>query len=430
MTPANPSPGSPWPRPIKVGYVIYNERPLSGLIRTQVMDVLTAVRDQDASIDITLIAFWQPWVAREFAIPLRQMRDQLARVGIQQIDHVTAYVPSRHFLYRRSLFPVLDAWGRIIFARALGGGFDVIHARSYFASYMAARLKKRFRHRLIFDMRSLFPLEHVTVGRWRVGDRRYRMWREIEAWTMARAEATVGVSSGMMDEIHRINPSARAALIPIAVDTGRFRYSEDARRRIRTALGLGERLVVAYQGSLGRKSQGNNIDNYAPYFRRILAMRPDAHFLVLTPNTDVGIERVLGDWGIGPAQLTVRESSAQELPDYLSAADFGMHVMSPGPDSHTRLGVKVTEYLSCGLPILVNSNVGAAAELAREHDVGAVVDLAAPNADRVLADFLNTLTDKRPRCRPLAEHLFSVERCAEAYRELYHEVCAGAPAGQ
>lgn len=408
-----------------VAYVIYNERPLSGLIRTQVMEILVAIRRQDPSIEITLVAFWQPWVAREFADSLAAMRDELARAGIRQIDHVNVYVPSRHFLYRRSLFPILHAWGKVIFRRALGREFDVVHARSYFASYLAAQLKRKFGYRVIFDMRSLFSLEYVTVGKWRVGDRRYRMWRRIEAWTVAHSDATVGVSSGMLDEIKRIDPSARMALIPIAVDTDRFRFSETARRRIRAVHGLEDRLVVAYQGSLGLKTQGNNIENYAAYFRRILDLRPDAHFLVLTPNTDIGIARVFGDSGIGSAHYTVREVSPEELPEYLSAADFGVHVMSPGPDSHTRLGVKVTEYLSCGLPILVNSNVGAAASLVREHDVGAVVDLADSAADAQLARFLQTFAEKRGRCRPLAERLFSLDTCAAAYRELYRSLDAG-----
>jgi hypothetical protein len=38
-----------------------------------------------------------------------------------------------------------------------------------------------------------------------------------------------------------------------------------------------------------------------------------------------------------------------------------------------RLGVKVVEYLSCSLPIIVNAYVGTAAALVNEHTVGIVL---------------------------------------------------------
>lgn len=384
------------------------------------MEVLKAIRRHDPSIEISLIAFWQPWVVRRFAAELVQMREELARSGITQLDYANAYVPSRHFLYRVSLFPILHAWAKVIFRRALASRYDVVHARSYFASYVAAEFKAVFGHKLVFDMRSLFPLEHVTVGTWQPGDRGYRHWRRIEAWTIRHSEAVVGVSSGMIDEIRSIDPNAHAALIPIAVDTGHLRFDAAARARIRAERGWGERLVVTYQGSLGRGYLWNNIENYVPYFRSILDLRPDAHFLILTPNTDIGIEDVLAAAGIGPEHFTIAEAGRADLPRWLSAADFGMHVMAPGPDSHTRLGVKVIEYLSCGLPILVNSNVGAAAALAREHGVGAVIDLAEPGSTESLRAFLNTdFSAIKARCRVLAEGGFSVERCAARYAQLY-----------
>lgn len=409
--------------PLRLAYVIYNERPMSGLVKTQVMDVLKAIKRRDPSIDVTLIAFWQPWVRLRFAEPLVRMREELAAAGIRQRDFANVYVPSRHFLYRRSLFPVLLAWATVIFRRALAERYDIVQARSYFSSYVTARLKHAFGHKVIFDMRSLFPLEHVTVGTWRIGDRAYCAWRQIEAWTIANSEGSVAVTSGMIDEILAVDAGARAALIPIAVDTERLQFNPDARTRIRVAEGWGDRLVVCYQGSLGRGYLWNNIENYAPYFQRILGLDPDAHFLVLTPDIKIGIEGVLEAAGIPPERVTIREASPRELPAWLSAADIGMHVMSPGPDSHTRLGVKVTEYLSCGLPILVNSNVGAAAALVREHGVGCVVDLGETDATSRLRTFLaSDLAALRTRCRRLAEEMFAVDHCAARYVALYNAV--------
>ena len=46
----------------KVAYVIYNERPMCGLIKGQVIDMLQEVKRRNTLYDITVIAIWQPWI--------------------------------------------------------------------------------------------------------------------------------------------------------------------------------------------------------------------------------------------------------------------------------------------------------------------------------------------------------------------------------
>jgi glycosyltransferase involved in cell wall biosynthesis len=99
-----------------------------------------------------------------------------------------------------------------------------------------------------------------------------------------------------------------------------------------------------------------------------------------------------------------------------------MHVMSKGPDSHTRLGVKVVEYLSCGLPVIVNSNVGGAAHVISVHDVGAVVDLGHPASIDRLRRLFQCAPAMRERCRAVAESEFSVAASAARWVALYREL--------
>jgi glycosyltransferase involved in cell wall biosynthesis len=211
-------------------------------------------------------------------------------------------------------------------------------------------------------------------------------------------------------------PGANAALVPCCVDTRTFRFDSRARERIRQANGWNARLVVVYEGNLGK---WNDIRMYARYFSFILELRPEAHFLILTPSQDIDFVAVLGEYGIEESQFTVREVSPLELPHWLSAADLGLQVMPKVADSHTRLGVKFVEYLSCGLPVVVNSNVGGAAQIVEAYGVGIVVDLEDPLRLHEIQQFLDSVPPLRARGVSLAHELFSLQNCASRYRELY-----------
>ena len=186
-------------------------------------------------------------------------------------------------------------------------------------------------------------------------------------------------------------------------------------------MGWGERKILTYQGSLGLLNQ--NIIEVAEYFSYILGLMPDVRYLILTQNRSVNIAEVMRSHGISPEQFKVIHPLSADLPGWLSGADAGVHAMSPGPDSSTRLGVKVVEYLSCGLPVIVNPHVGAAAELVRAENVGVVLEVTEGEEGRAkLKSMFDRVGILRGRARVVAEARFSVESCALGYTSLYHSL--------
>lgn len=408
---------------MRVAYVVYNERPTSGLMRTQVISLLKAMKRAEPTLDLSLLAFWQPWVAWKYRNDLRAMRTELAASGIAQVNYPIALFPSRYFLYRTALFPLLHAWVKLLFRLALSSCYEIVHCRGYLASFVATELKPLYRHRVVFDMRSLWPKEHVTIGAWAEEDAINRLWQRIEAFTIRGSEVSVGVSPGMIDEIRRIWPSAHAVHIPICVDNEEFRFDPHARDRLRAELGWSSNLVIAYQGSFGLLN--SNLAEVTEQFAAINRLVAEVRLLILTSNFTVDVSAVLAQFGVARTHYAVVHPGRSELAGWLSAADAGIHAMSAGPDSDTRLGVKVVEYLSCSLPIIVNSYVGAAAALVDEHAVGIVVDRCdeAELRMRLLRLFS---ASKVPDCRAreLATNMFSLQSCARRYTGLYREIMA------
>lgn len=390
-------------------------------MRTQVISLLKEMKRRNPALDLQLIAFWQPWVAWQHRAEIRRMRTELEAAGVQQLDYRWQLFPGRHFLYKPRLFPLLHRWARLLFRSALRSRYDVVHCRGYVPSFMASELKARYQHRLVFDMRSLWPKEHVTIGAWRAGDPIDRLWVSIEAGTLARSDAAIGVSEPMVEEIRRIDPRVNAVYVPICVDLEEFRFDAAARARLRAELGWSSNPVVAYQGSLGLLN--SNLAEVAECLAVIREVRPDVRFLVLTSNRDVDVADVLARHGIGRDAHAVRHPRRGELAAWLSAADAGIHAMSPGPDSATRLGVKVVEYLSCSLPLIVNEHVGAAADLVRRYGVGFVIDVRDRNALR--EQLSKVFADMRMpfgHARELAAERFSLQSCAASYLALYRDI--------
>lgn len=405
---------------MKLAYIIYNERPISGLIRTQVYSLLKEIARQDTRLEVELIAFWQPWVAWRYRQEIRKVRADLHTAKVRFLSFPWAFIPSRYFLYNTWLFSILCFWVSMLFYWTFRRKRDIVHCRGYLASFVAARLGKTFGHKTVFDMRSLWPKEHLTIGAWRETDSIYQMWRRIEAETLSYCDAAVGVSKGIIDEIALIAPEAgsRSKLIPIAVDTTEFCFDNVARSSIRTELGWQNKKIIVYQGSLGLMN--SNLAEVAGYFEQIAHWFPAVRFLILTSNTTVDIPALLDSYGLARERYVIRHPRGGELAKWLSAADAGIHAMSPGPDSGSRLGVKVVEYLSCGLPIIVNPYVGAAVDLVHRYGVGIVLDLDETEiARRDLENLFLICAVPHDRSRQLALDRFSVVYCAQLYCDLY-----------
>lgn len=407
---------------INVAYIIYNDRPTSGLIQTQVLSLLSELKTQNAQLQLTLLAFWHPLIAWKARKEIAALKTQLSDADVNVVNIPFAIIPGRYFLDSTRLFPFLYFWTTILFIIMLRRGYDIVHARGYFASYVAAKLAASYGYKTVFDMRSLWPKEHVSIGAWQPDDRIYQMWERIESETIELSDVSVAINRPMGEEVVRLNSQARVAEIPICVDIDLFRPITEDRDRLRAELGWEDNFVIGYHGSLGLENR--NITEIANYFALISKSVPNTRLLILTANQTVDISLVMGQAGVEPGTYAVRHPSQRDIPVWFSAVEVGMHAMSPGPDAITRMSVKVVEYFSCGLPVIVNPYVGAAAEIIEREQLGVVLD--GSEEDSVIKAAFTRLMKERDsfgaRSRQLAEAKFSVAACASQYADVYSSI--------
>ena len=123
---------------------------------------------------------------------------------------------------------------------------DVIHAHSpYRCGVPALRAARRMGLPFVYEVRGLWEESSVAAGRFREGDAKFRFWRAKETEAMCAADAVIGISEALCEEIaDRGVARDRIFVVPNAVDPARFRAP-------RTEVPDGDRsFTLGYVGSL------------------------------------------------------------------------------------------------------------------------------------------------------------------------------------
>ena len=353
---------------MKIAYLIYNERPNSGLMKSQVLGLLYELA-KSKDLQITLIAIWQPWVYWKYYKDIIKLKRELSISNINLIS-IPLGLPGRYFFQNKYLLSINTYYIWAILKLFDLNKYDVVHGRGYFINYVAALLKERYK--LIFDLRSLFPEENISAGNWKKEDAIYEKWKEIEKYTIEKAEYSVVVSLPMIDSLSVSNNTEKIKYIPIGFDVNKFLIDTTKRDDIRNEFGIQNKKVIVYAGSL-QLNFWNDTRIYTEYFQNINSFVADAHFLILTNSAHDQISTFLETNKI--INYSILSVSPQEVPNYLSVADIGIQVMYKMDDSDTRFGVKVIEYWASGLPVITNSNVGGISALVKNNNyLGFIAD--------------------------------------------------------
>ncbi len=305
---------------------------------------------------------------------------------------------------------------------------DLVHARSQIAAAIAVALKKRFGLKMIFDIRGLMAEEYVDAGHWPADSVRYRLTKAMERRALA-------ASDGVVTLTRRIWPLIRDwdglkgrevihQVVPCCANLQEFRFDQRDRDRRRAELNLANRLVLVYSGTIGSWYwTAEMID----FFAELCKKRSDALFLWLTNGDQSYIHDLMQRRQIPSNSYTIIAAPSSDVSSYLSAADLGIAFYKPGFSRFATSPVKVTEYLACGLPVIINSGIGDLDELIEFERIGSVIkDLTPPGFLKAITECQSLLEDQagtRHRIRSVAEEYFDVRGVGRTrYAQLYNRV--------
>jgi len=409
----------------RVLYISYNGM-LDPLGQSQVIPYLKEL--SRAGVSFTLLSFERSLAFTAEGVEMcAALRRELAAC---EIDwhwlryHKTPSLPATGY----------DVWAGVRYCSRLvrSKQIEMVHARSHIPAAMALRLKRRFGVKMIFDVRGLLADEYVDAGHWQQASIPYRITKNVESRALAAADGVVTLTERIWPVMNQWDSlrDHRVAheVVPCCADLELFKFSEEDRARRRAELGVQDRLVLVYSGSI---DGWYLTESMADFFVTMRRQRPDAHFLWLTPARHERVHELMKARGVTEADYTVLASAPRDVPGYLSAADAGLAFIKPCFSKLASSPTKYAEYLGCGLPLIINEGIGDSDVLITREKVGALVrnfsEREYADSVAVIEGFTGEREQTRRHAREVAERLFDVRRTgAEAYVRLYRNVLNGA----
>lgn len=314
---------------------------------------------------------------------------------------------------------------------SLRGGSVVFHCRGESAVRWASAIAAHISNvGIVADIRGAWPEELVFArGYDGLDDADTRTRADHDAAmivlheTFGRAGAVLSVSPGMMEWLSSMGvDESKRFYIPCCVS--RITYMAAERAAARAALGIDDRCVFAYLGTITRYQHIE--DGVVPFFRALSDVAPSAHFLCLTADV-TAMRAVLDRGGVNPALTTVLCVPQRDVARYLSAADAGLLLRAPSRLNRLSQPTKLGEYLAAGVPVVVGRGTGVVGEIVAQADAGTVVDVFGRDASAVEAEarrVLDLIARRGPELRANAlrlcdeQFLWSryVPRARAAYR--------------
>lgn len=424
---------------LHVCYVIYCEEIWNPLLKRQVLELLQTAAKSGADVRIRLLYIF-PWYWKFIKKDkFKAFKDEfdIAPIEVKFLPVLFPF-PFPYFFPKYikglGLRPFEPDSSRffwvikllvlpILFKYAFIDDFKIFHCRSYPSSAILLPLKKFSKKiKLVFDPRSDYPEENLLQSSWKRNSHAFRFWKKQEKELLQYASVTVCISAYYQQHYQKYCTDFKFKVIPNNVDCSAFRFNATARERIRHKYNFGDKVIFCYLGSMGIGGWHCPYI-YAKLIKEFRAVPHQHLFLFLVPESSRShIEKAFSENGIDMSEYLIIHPAYNQVPDYLSASDYGLIYLQK---EKIALGTKVVEYNAAGLPVLVNSNVISAAGYVQQHHTGLVINMALGDLDKVRTPLHNIdfakpeIQFSRERIAKTAVSFFSNEKVASDYVQVY-----------
>ncbi|MDC3312933.1 glycosyltransferase [Gammaproteobacteria bacterium] len=401
---------------LKVVYITIEDIS-SGLFSSQVLAPLMKMAEIDSERAFEIIILNRPWKYLEHRRTLKTIRKSVLLKNIS-IRYIPFLPPLRNVTKSKFLSRSVTYFISFLLLILTDKKKTIYHSRSYWpcASGLLINLKP-----MIFEPRSLWNLENIAMGSIIRGTSAETYWNNLEKICANRSERIISINDPMANYFSdNYNSSSKNNVIPISFSDSNFSYSSIKRKEIRAKLFLNDKKVFVYSGSFGMTQIG--IEFIIKIIGKLNESCKNAHFLFLTPHYEASsIKLITNKVGISSSDYTSIHPKFYEISDYLSASDYGYHSLPIQPDSFTRMGTKVVEYLAIGLPVIVNKHVGAAADILKNKNLGFIID--DDSNSEIINSNLNFVkaVDRTERIN-FAKEEFEISSIAKKYVTIYNEI--------
>ncbi|MCE8424424.1 MAG: glycosyltransferase [Candidatus Methanoperedens sp.] len=401
---------------MNIAYLIWLENLSQPIIKGQVFEVMKRIRKISSLDNFYFIVFQDKSNFLLKRKDFRNIRKELMDENIHLILIPSFQFANDMFIPKWYIIPLIFLQSfLILLIITFADKIDILHCRGYPITLTAIAVKKIKRNiKVIFDPRSPFPEEMISTGRWAYDSLSYKAWKYLEKKCLRGADITIAIADSYVKHFKKIYSNTKFEIIPNNTDVTKFIIDNESRNYFRKFLGIKDsELIFVYSGSLG--NHWNNPKIYAKFIIKLRELDIKHRFLFVIEKTDE-LKKVFDHYNIESNEYFVFSVNFNDMPQYLSMADFGLNLMEK---QDIRMSIKTVEYLAMGLPIITNSNVLGACEVVKQHNIGYIIDDIENINMKKLKNFLGEKDQISSRCRKLACEKFSTEEVAKQYISVY-----------
>jgi len=301
---------------------------------------------------------------------------------------------------------------------------DIVHSRATVPAVMGYVISRLAGKKFIFDVRGLMAEEYIDGGMWKRGSFLYKTTLWIEKKLLKKADSLIVLTENIKEFLINDNrKKQKITVIPCCVDIKKFNKESDLTELLREKYKFSGKFVFLYIGSVGTWYLLKEMIDFFIIAKNIIK---NAHFLILT-NADKQV--VIDCWkksGLSFNDLTLDNTEFENMPGYIKLADVGIFFIKPVFSKMASSPTKFAEYLTCGLPVVINSGIGDTDETVKENNIGIVIkdftEAEYKNAIYRLKELLKEENDLKERCKKNAEKYFSLEKGMEKYFKIYENL--------
>lgn len=247
--------------------------------------------------------------------------------------------------------------------------------------------------------------------------------RALERRALTTANALACVSNNLATYMHNVVGARHIEVIPCCVDTEHLHFDPDARASMRQRLGVAPgHVLVSYVGGWSHWQRGKDI---AHVMSRLARRSERFRFLLLSPQ-QANARADFEEYPELHGRVTFDTVEHSKMSQYLSACDVGMLLRHDVLMNAVASPVKVGEYLSCGLFVLLTSGVGDYSSTLPDAGLGMLLEQDLSNTEQVGRYLLEMDFDsvKERASRYVALHL-----SWQAFRSSFEKLYGNRPAG-
>lgn len=299
---------------------------------------------------------------------------------------------------------------------------DTIIGRGVMAGALAYQTSERTGVRFFVESFEPHADYMLESGVWNTYDPRFIFQRRWEEKEKKLAAGIMPVAENYRRKLIEEGVAAEKILtVSCFVNLVTFAFNQDDRQRLRKQLSIPNDAVLGiYVGKFG--------DIYYDTEAFDIFQRAAQHFagrfrlVVLTPNQPEQVWEKLQRVGFTQATAFVTKAPHQEVPSYLSAADFAFATIKPAKCRQYCSPVKVGEYWANGLPVLLTEGVGDDSDIIKVEGGGAVFNLDSPgDVEQALSCIEHQISQHnyRKQVQQLAQRHRSIVQAERAYKKFF-----------